>query len=66
MDFGDHPLTWLGSVAALLAALAWSGDWRRRRRKHLDAVGWMPWTTLFFCAAFVAVVLLVLGAKEWV
>jgi prolipoprotein diacylglyceryltransferase len=65
MDIGDHPLTWLGTLAALFALLAWCGDWRRRRRKKLDAVGWMPWTNLFFGAAFVAVVLLVLGAREW-
>lgn len=64
MDLGDHPLTWLGASAALLAALAWWGDWRRRHRREADAVGWMPWTSVFFGAAFVAVVLLVLGVRE--
>ena len=65
MDFGDHPLTLLGVSAALIATLAWWGDWRRRHRHEVDAVGWMPWTSVFFCAAFLAVVLGVLGAKEW-
>jgi hypothetical protein len=28
-------------------------------------VGFMPWTTLFFWAAFVAVLLLAAGGKAW-
>jgi hypothetical protein len=66
MDFGDHPMTMFGAGATLIAALAWWGDWRRRHRKDLDRVGWMPWTTVFFCAAFAAAVTLVLGTREWV
>ena len=66
MDFADHPLTTLGAAAALVAALAWWGDHRRLRRQDPDAVGWMPWTTVFFFATFTGAVLLVLGVEEWI
>ena len=45
--------------AALLAAVAWLADRRRARRSDPDAVGFMPWTTLFFWSAFVAFLALV-------
>ena len=56
----------LGLAAALIAALAWWGDRRRIRRRNLDAVGWMPWTPVFFGALMVAVIALGLAAKAWV
>ena len=56
----------LGLAAALLAGLAWWGDRRRIRRRNLDAVGWMPWTPVFFGALMVAVIALGLAAKAWV
>ena len=56
----------IGLAAALIAALAWWGDRRRVRRRDLDAVGWMPWTPVFFVALLVAVVSLGLAAKAWV
>ena len=56
----------IGIVAALIAALAWWGDRRRVRRRNLDAVGWMPWTPVFFVALMVAVIGLGLAAKAWV
>ena len=56
----------IGIVAALIAALAWWGDRRRVRRRNLDAVGWMPWTPVFFVALMVAVIELGLAAKAWV
>ena len=56
----------LGLAAAVIAALAWWGDRRRVRRSNLDAVGWMPWTPVFFVALMVAVVSLGLAAKAWV
>lgn len=56
----------IGLAAASIAALAWWGDRRRVRRSNLDAVGWMPWTPVFFLALMVAVIALGLAAKAWV
>lgn len=52
-------------VAATFAALAWWGDRRRIRRSNLDAVGWVPWTPVFFVAMMVAVVAIGLAVKDW-
>ena len=54
------------SVALLLAVIAWLGDRRRMRRSDPDAVGFMPWTGVFFWALLAACVLLGLAAKDWV
>ena len=58
-------LLWPGLVAAALALVAWIADRRRVRRAHLDAVGFMPWTGIFFVALFAAVVLLGLAARNF-
>ena len=55
----------IGIAAALIAALALWGDRRRVRRHDLDAVGWMPWTPVFFVALLVACVALGLAARVW-
>lgn len=54
-----------GLSAAVIAAIAWTGDRRRIRRKNLDKVGFMPWTPIFFAALLVAVSLLGLAARAW-
>ena len=54
-----------GTIAVLVAVLAWIGDRRRFRRKDIDRVGFMPWTPIFFCALLLAVVLLGLAARAW-
>jgi hypothetical protein len=54
-----------GGALLLLAALAGLAERRRLRRKRIDAVGFMPWTTVSFLAVFPGVVLLALAMKGW-
>lgn len=65
MEFEMTALVLGGALAVVLAAIAWAGDHRRMRRSDPDAVGFMPWTDLFFWALLAAVILLGLAAKEW-
>ena len=47
---------WTGTCAALaLAVLAGVADWRRQRRRDLDATGWVPWRGIQVAAFFAAV-----------
>jgi hypothetical protein len=55
-----------GGALLLVAVVAFTGERRRMRRRHIDAVGWMPWTTLFFLSFFCGVVLLALAIKGWI
>ena len=52
-------------LSLLIAVIALLGERRRLRRKHIDAVGWIPWTTLSFLALFGGVVLLSFAVKGW-
>lgn len=64
----DDWWTWhaaLGAIAVAVAALAWLADRRRMRRSDPDAVGFMPWTSVFFWAVLVALVTLGLAIREW-
>ena len=61
----DYLAFW-GLAAVVLAALAWTGDRRRHRRRNLDRVGIMPWTPIFFLALLAAIVLLGLAARDWI
>ncbi len=54
-----------GGAALVLALIAWLGDRRRMRRSDPDAVGFMPWTAVFFWALLAAILLLGLAAKAW-
>lgn len=60
------PLLSAGLAAGMIAAVAWWGDRRRLRRRDPDAVGFMPWTTVFFFALLLACVLLGLAGRAWV
>lgn len=56
----------LGAAAAIaLAVAAWLGDRRRMRRSDPDAVGFMPWTGVFFWAFLAGVLLAGLAARAW-
>jgi hypothetical protein len=62
----DATLVALGGATLLLVALtAFLGERRRMRRRHIDAVGWVPWATLSVLAAFGAISLLAVAAKGW-
>lgn len=54
-----------GGALLLVAVFAWLGERRRARRKAVDAVGWVPWTTLSVLAFFCAVSLLAVAATGW-
>lgn len=64
MEFLSNPLTPGGAIALALAAVAWRGDHRRMRRSDPDAIGFIPWTGVFFWAFLAACVLLALAAKR--
>ena len=62
----DDPLfsLWGGGLTALaLAVWAWMADRRRMRRRDPDAVGFMPWTTVFFWSLLLACILLGIAGK---
>jgi hypothetical protein len=54
-----------GGALLLFAVAAMLAERRRARRKRIDAVGWVPWTTLFVIAFFVGIGLLVVAVKGW-
>jgi ABC-type amino acid transport system permease subunit len=61
--------TLLGLIAGtllLIAAVAAFAERRRVRRKAIDAVGCVPWLTVFFLAFFPGVILMVLAIKGWI
>ena len=63
---GLENLRAIALTAVALAALAWLADRRRMRRRDPDAVGWMPWTAVFFWALVVACVAGGLAVQAWV
>lgn len=54
-----------GAVAAALVVLSRVADHRRIRRSKPDAVGFMPWTGIYFVALLVACLSLGLSARLW-
>ena len=62
----DATLLGLAGVVLLLVSLAaFAGERRRMRRKHIDAVGWMPWTTLSVLTTFAGTSLLAVAVLGW-
>jgi hypothetical protein len=64
MNDSDKIIGAVGALAALVAAVAWIGDRRRMKRRDLDRVGFMPWTSVFFFALMAAVLLLGVVGKD--
>ena len=54
-----------GGALLLVAALSVVAERRRLRRRHIDSVGFMPWTAVFFLTVFPGVTLLALAVKGW-
>ncbi len=54
-----------GGVLLVLAVLSVVAERRRLRRNRIDAVGFMPWTAVFFLAFFPGITLLALGVMGW-
>ncbi len=65
MDDLPARLIGAGMSALVLAIIAWWGDRRRMRRSQPDAVGFMPWTAVFFWSIMAACLFLGLAAKAW-
>jgi hypothetical protein len=62
----DATLAMIGGAVLLgLAVLSGVAERRRLRRSRIDAVGFMPWTAVFFLAFFPGVTLLGLGVIGW-
>jgi hypothetical protein len=56
---------WWATLGALLVALGTGvAEWLRTRRRNLDRVGWMPWTTIQILALFATAILAVLALKS--
>jgi len=55
----------VGGALLAVSVLALLGERRRKRRKHIDAVGWMPWTTLSVLTTFAGLSLLAVAASGW-
>ena len=54
-----------GGALLLVAVVSAFAERRRLRRSRIDAVGFVPWTAVFFFAFFPGVTLLALGVMGW-
>lgn len=54
-----------GGGFILAAALCMWAENRRNKRKVIDAVGWMPWTKMFFVCTLIGLTLMVMALKGW-
>ena len=54
-----------GGALLLLSLLALLGDRRRRLRKDINSVGWVPWRDLSALSAFAGLVLMAMAASGW-
>lgn len=64
LDADWAPWAELAVTAVLVAVAAWWGERRRMRRNDPDAVGFMPWGTLFVLALFVVLIAAVFILRE--
>lgn len=63
----DATLAALWGTALLgIAIIALTAEWRRTRRKRIDAVGCIPWTALFLACAISGIGLLTIAVQGWI
>lgn len=55
----------LGGALLLLAGFALLAEWRRGKRKNIDAVGCMPWMFVFIASAVSGAGMLTMAFKGW-
>ena len=55
-----------GGALLLLSFAAMIGDLRRRRRRNIDSVGWVPWRDVSALTAFAGLVLMSMALSAWV
>jgi hypothetical protein len=65
MNDSDKIMGIVGAMAVLVAVVAWIGDRRRMKRRDIERVGFMPWTSVFFFALMAAVLLLGVVGRDW-
>lgn len=56
LDADWLPWAEVAAGALMVALIAWLGERRRIRRSDPDAVGFMPWGTVFVLALFVVLI----------
>lgn len=56
LDADWLPWAEVAAGALMVAFIAWVGERRRIRRSDPDAVGFMPWGTVFVLALFVVLI----------
>lgn len=66
MTSAFSPLLASGIMSVVLAVYARRAEQRRLRRRKLDAVGIVPWETVFVLSLIGAFVLLSFAFKAWV
>jgi hypothetical protein len=54
-----------GGALLLLSFAAMIGDLRRRRRRNIDSVGWVPWRDVSALTAFAGLVLMSMALSAW-
>lgn len=54
-----------GGALLLIALVALWAERRRVKRTRIDAVGWMPWTRVFFFSLLFGISLLMMAVKGW-
>ena len=54
-----------GGALLTISLIAIAGDWRRRKRRNIDKVGWVPWRDVAALSSFAGLVLLAFAGIGW-